>query len=436
MIRRMIVLPFIASTLVAGLLWAGPVFKTDDALLICGDSITEQKVYSVYIEDYLLMCQGVAGIKTMQFGWGGDTAQHFAGHMKNDVLTLFPTVATTSYGMNDSGYDIVNPETEKNYRSGLTKIVETFKNANTRLVIIGSPGAVDPFYFKNPKHRNVNARDFNQTLERLVAVGKQVAQANGMLFADLHTPMMDAMIKAKAKFGQDYPVPGSNDGVHGEPQGHLVMAYGFLRAMGFDGNIGTITYDAANGTATASDGHRIVSANGDRIVVESHRYPFCFFNGSLDADKADALSGLNNWHYGNAAILPFLPFNKDLNRYVLIVKSLKSPRARITWGEQSKVFTAEQLAAGINLAAEFLKNPFVKPFMEVNKAVEQKQAFETMFLKDYLSEKEPNLLRSLPSKEASIKAVEAGFRDIHKGLLENCSKAVHPVTHTIKIEEQ
>ena len=145
---------------------------------------------------------------------------------------------------------------------------------------------------------------------------------------------------------------------------------------------------------------------------------------------------MNNWHYGNAAILPFVPFNKDLNRYVLVVKNLKSPRARITWGEQSKEFSAEQLATGVNLAAEFLKNPFVKPFMEVNKAVEQKQAFETTFIKDYLSEKEQSLLRSLPSKEASIKAVEAGFRDIHKGLLEKCSKAVHPVTHTIRIEEQ
>ena len=33
----------------------------------------------------------------------------------------------------------------------------------------------------------------------------------------------------------------------------------------------------------------------------------------------------------------------------------------VTWGEQTKEFTKEQLAAGINLAAEFDKTPFDKP---------------------------------------------------------------------------
>ena len=46
--------------------------KDTDFLAICGDSITEQKLYSLYIEDYLLMCRPHANLRAMQFGWGGE----------------------------------------------------------------------------------------------------------------------------------------------------------------------------------------------------------------------------------------------------------------------------------------------------------------------------------------------------------------------------
>src|SRR3954470_7286814 len=83
---------------------ASDVLKPNDLLAICGDSITEQKMYSVYIEDYLLMCQPVSGVQSMQFGWSGEKADGFLKRMDNDVLRFKPRVATTCYGMNDGGY--------------------------------------------------------------------------------------------------------------------------------------------------------------------------------------------------------------------------------------------------------------------------------------------------------------------------------------------
>ena len=43
-------------------------------MAICGDSITQQKIYSVFMEDYFLMCQPVEGLRIAQFGWGGERA--------------------------------------------------------------------------------------------------------------------------------------------------------------------------------------------------------------------------------------------------------------------------------------------------------------------------------------------------------------------------
>ncbi|WP_156345709.1 GDSL-type esterase/lipase family protein [Verrucomicrobium spinosum] len=71
---------------------------------IIGDSITEQKQYSRYIEAYLLACLGRQDIKVFQFGWSGETAGGFAQRAINDLAVFNPTVATLCYGMNDGRY--------------------------------------------------------------------------------------------------------------------------------------------------------------------------------------------------------------------------------------------------------------------------------------------------------------------------------------------
>src|SRR5687768_863693 len=90
--------------------------KKGDRVAICGDSITEQKQYTVFIEDYLLMCKPAADLRVCQFGWGGERAPGFRDRIANDVLWFKPTVATTAYGMNDGQYRPYTEETGKPYR--------------------------------------------------------------------------------------------------------------------------------------------------------------------------------------------------------------------------------------------------------------------------------------------------------------------------------
>jgi len=73
-----------AATVVAVLLASGAVADTKPSALlppnarvaIIGDSITEQKLYSKFIETYLLACTGRTDIKCFQFGWGGERPPH------------------------------------------------------------------------------------------------------------------------------------------------------------------------------------------------------------------------------------------------------------------------------------------------------------------------------------------------------------------------
>ena len=365
---------------------ADPLLKPSDTLAICGDSITEQKLYSVYIEDYLLMCKPVDGVKIMQFGWGGEQASGFLARMENDTLRFKPQVATTCYGMNDGHYTKLTDEIANNYRNNMDKVAEVFAMNNVRAVI-GSPGCVDSTNFK---HGNLSPDEYNKTLAAERDIAKDIAQKRHLPFADVYDPMVDVMAKAKAKYGQDYPVAGNApDGIHPNPNGHVIMAYAFLKALGVGGDIGTITVDLANKKATATEGHTIKSFDNDTVTIESAKYPFCFLP---DPSKPDDLSSPKSMR----ALIEFFPFNDDLNRFTLIVTGAGG-NVKITWGDKSKEFSADQLSKGINLAAEFLDNPFVDQFGKVHQLVQAQQNFETPAFKDLIHSM-PEYERLLPDK--------------------------------------
>ena len=46
--------------------------KEGDRLAICGDSITEQKMYSRIMETYLTVCAPELNVSVRQYGWSGE----------------------------------------------------------------------------------------------------------------------------------------------------------------------------------------------------------------------------------------------------------------------------------------------------------------------------------------------------------------------------
>ncbi len=395
-----------------------PTLKPGDFAAVCGDSITEQKLYSVLIEDYLLMCQPEPNLRAMQAGWGGEVAEGFLHRMGQDVLTLHPSVATTCYGMNDGGYGPLNPDRAKWYRTNQTAVVDTFRKGGVRLIVLGSPGCVDSDTFGGGNRQA--AEVYNKTLGELRDIDREIAQAEHVVFADVHDPMMRVMERAKAKYGHAYHVAGT-DGVHPWKNGHLVMAYAFLKAMGCDGHIGTITLDLAANTARASRGHRILSCADGKVEVESTRYPFCFYG---DPASPDATSG----------VIEFFPFNDDLNRFWLRVEGCKpDTRYKVTWGKTSKEFTGAQLTSGINLAAEFIDSPFRDAFAKVEAAVAAQQNYETPMTKDWLHNL-PARAQSVPAETHELGRVQAGLIDLDADLAAASSAAVVPVKHTIVVQ--
>lgn len=344
----------------------GPlILRRGDRLAICGDSITEQKMYSRLIETYLTACVPQLEITVRQYGWGGEKTDGFLRRMDQDCLRFKPTIATLAYGMNDSRYrpfDVTNGEWyEDHYRA----IVQKFKQAGTR-VVVGSPGCAGKVA-SWVDSRSGALDDHNLNLCALRDIAIEVAQSEDVAFADVFWPMFQAQVFAPGQHGatadKPYEVAGK-DGIHPGWAGHVVMAYAFLQALGLDGQIADLSIDMTAGTATASDGHTIEPRGDGKFLVTSSRYPFCA-SGPIDSDNS-IRSGMT-----------LVPFNEDLNQFNFSVSGLADGPYRVAWGDESKVFPASELAAGINLADEFPQNPFSAAFERVDRAVAAKQAYET-----------------------------------------------------------
>ena len=384
-----------------------------DLVVIGGDSITQQRIYSVFMEAYLLACQPASDLQALQLGWGGEKAGGFNARIESDALPFKPAVVTTCYGMNDGRYEAATEAVIAEYRGATTATVRKLKKAGVRLIVVGSPGVVDPAGFKRPK---IDAPTYNRTLAVLRDVAREVAEVEGVGFADVHAEMMTAMTKAQDKFGASHVL--ARDGVHPQANGHLPMAAAFLKALGCDGDIGRITYDFSSDKAEADEAQRLVKAERGHLTVESRRYPFCFVGAAGEP--------------ATVAMLECLPFNAELNRYLLVVKNAPS-RVRVTWGGTSRGYTAAELAAGVNLAEDFQKNPFSDRFAEVLTAVQAQQDFEVPGLKGMLHSM-PEWRKALPEKPELIAALQDAVMEKDAALRRAARAAVTPVRHELMIE--
>ena len=137
------------------------------------------------------------------------------------------------------------------------------------------------------------------------------------------------------------------------------------------------------------------------------------------------------------SILPFLPFNQDLNRFTLVVTGLPAGKAEVKWGKNTKVFTKEQLEKGINLADEFQEdNPFCANFSKLIDLIGKKQAFETVFIKKFLTSK-PSVVLALTNDQegiAAISALEKKFMEKELAFQKEASAVVVPVKYDIEVK--
>ncbi|MFL6215944.1 MAG: SGNH/GDSL hydrolase family protein [Blastocatellia bacterium] len=213
----------------------GFALKDGDRVLFYGDSITEQRLYTTYVEHYVLTRYPERRVAFINTGWGGDqvTRNECApcngvgglARIKRDVIDHRPTVVTLLFGMNDGRYYDFDEPTLKVYVDGLTAIIREIKSKTQARIYVMTPTVYDGTRNTPWSHTT----RYNDVLDRYSEAAKQIAAREQLPVIDLHATTTDALMRAKKNDSAYTFLP---DGVHPQEDGQLVMATEILRAWG------------------------------------------------------------------------------------------------------------------------------------------------------------------------------------------------------------
>ena len=329
-------------------------FRDGDVVVMIGDSITEQHLYSNFVEMWTVTRFPNWKLTFRNVGIGGDRSVGGNSRFTRDVLLHKPTAMTVDFGMNDGGYRAFGDDTFKPYMDGLQGMANQAKAANIRTAWC-TPQPLD-----NADQGPTALTGYNQTLEKFSAGVKSIAEKNDGLFVDQFHPYLAALDRARSQ-GPKYDRITGGDAVHPGPPGQALMAASILKGLNFPSLVSSAEIDAA--------GRKVVAAKNctvEGLMAKDGGLSFSRLDGALPFFPADA-----------AGILPWAPILDELNDYRLKVTGLPAGNYEVrAGGKKVAELTADQLAAGANLAAGVLSDsPIADQAKAVRTAVENKNRY-------------------------------------------------------------
>ncbi len=312
--------------------------KDGDRVVFYGDSITDQRLYTTFVETYVLTRFPRLNVRFVHSGWGGDRVTGGGGgpvhvRLQRDVIAYKPTVMTTMLGMNDASYRAYDVAVFKTYAEGYQRILTTVKSALPGLRIT----LIQPSPYDDVTRPPLFEGGYNAVLVRYGQYVKELAEREGATVADLNTPVVTALDKAQARDPDNAKriVP---DRVHPGPGGHLLMAEALLKAWKAPAAVTDVEIDAKRRRATRAENAVVtdVAANGKLSWTETDSalpMPINMKDAvlALAVRSSDFIAALDAERLKVTGL--------DAGNYTLRVD-----------GEEVGAFSKQQLEEGINLA--------------------------------------------------------------------------------------
>jgi lysophospholipase L1-like esterase len=327
-------------------------FKDGDRIVIMGDSITEQHLYSNYLEMWTITRFPHWKLTFRNVGIGGDRSTGGNSRFKRDVLPYKATAMTVDFGMNDGNYRPFDERAFATYMKGLQGIADQAKAAGIRVAWV-TPQPIE----RTPGDKG---EAYNMTLEKFSAGVKEIAEKNGGLFVDQFHPYGAVIKRARAE-GEKGRIT-SGDAVHPGPPGQSLMAASILKGLHFPRLVARVEIDAGSGKVV----HAVNCKVSELKAARNGEIAFEQLDGALPFFPPDAKS-----------ILKWTPLLTEMNHYELKVTGLKPGQYRVSLGGKKVAdYSAEKLARGVNLAeAALTAGPVAEQVQTVWKAVKSKNDY-------------------------------------------------------------
>jgi lysophospholipase L1-like esterase len=330
---------FVCLTM-AGVAWTQGDFylKDGDRVVFYGDSITEQRLYTTYVETYVVTRFPQLNVRFVHPGVGGDRVTGgWAGpidlRLNRDVFPYKPTVMTIMLGMNDGSYRAFDTKIFDAYITGYQHILDSVKETlpDIRLTLI------QPSPYDDVSRPARFAGGYNAVMVRYGQFVKELAQQQECSVADLNTSLVAALEKAEATDPETAKkiIP---DRVHPGPSGHLLMAEALLKAWNAPMTVTAVEIDAATIRTARMDNTEVSdlrTSNGLSWTQNDKTLP-------MPVDMKDPVMKL---------AVRSSDFFQALDWQPLKVTGLKGRKYVLKIdGQELGTFTRQQFEEGLNLA--------------------------------------------------------------------------------------
>jgi lysophospholipase L1-like esterase len=328
-----------------------------DRVVFYGDSITEQRLYTMLTELYGVTRYPKLDVTYVHSGWGGDRVTGGGGgtidvRLARDVFAYKPTVVTIMLGMNDGKYVNHTQADDETFFKGYRHIVECLKQNDPGVRIT----AIEPSPFDDvTRPIGLQPAGYNAVLVNYSDWIRKYAAENKLDVADLNTSVVDMLKKANAADPEvaQKIIP---DRIHPSISGHLIMAEQLLKSWNARPLVSSVSIDAAAGKVTASEFARVTDLHaGDSMtwteLDEALPLPFAqLVAGNRDKTLALAIASSD--------------VTEALNEQPLKITGLKPGKYKLTIdGEAVGTWPESELAEGVNLA--ILSTPMSQQALEV-----------------------------------------------------------------------
>jgi lysophospholipase L1-like esterase len=341
--------------------------KDGDTVVFYGDSITAQRYYTRFVEDFVLTRYPTLHVRFVNGGVPGDTVNGgYAGTMaervKRDVAPFHPAMITLMLGMNDGGWGQGSAEIDAGFQKGYRAAVDALRKA--------APDAKITLICPSPYDEITHGTEFpgySKVIDRFaeevpqIAAQLRAAGDKNILVADFNHPMREALERVHAQFPELAPllVP---DRIHPSETGHWIMAAALMSAWHADPVVSRAALNAARGEVIEKD--RTTVTDVEKTAT-----------GLKWSERDDALP--LPFDYNNAMIPMLLKISDlvQMDQMTLRVEALAPGRYEVLAdGKTIGSFSRDELQRGVNLA--LYKSPMVNEARDVDWNEERRATFD------------------------------------------------------------
>lgn len=382
--------------------------RDGDRVLFYGDSITAQRFYTRFFEDFVLTRYPGLHITFVNAGVPGDTVYggytgDQATRLKRDVFPQQPTVITVMLGMNDGYYVPFEQKYFNIFTGGYQALLASMqKNLPAARITLITPTPYDEVT------HGTEFSHYDEVVARHAAFVRDFAASSGLTMSDFYGSVAK-LTTAGTKRNPSLASLLVPDRIHPADTTHWVMAADLARTWGMSPIVSRTELDGATASLLASENTRI-------SVLEKTTH------------------GLQWTQTDNALPLP-LPLENEMMQFVLDISDLKSvdqqvlrvtnlPEKEYVLNIDQKpiaAFSREQLASGVNLA--LYPTPMENQAKDIDGTeLKRMQLDQATFV---LTTDDP---KSTPNND-TIKSIEAK----NAALLEDQRKANQPRPHKFEL---